>query len=384
MVRALFVNEGDSVGTRGQGRFEQIIRRQSGGHDGVSAGFLSLHPMQGLPLRAASGFDGRLWRRDLDFQTARWHAVQAMRVRVALEQVLPDARPDVLHIHPHTAAFAFAGATDLPPFVLSADAEIWDWRRMGIWQRVRSWSRLAMTTSLAAQRRALEAADAVVAWTDWTAAALRTAAPGAKIVVQHPGLDLAHFRPAQRAPRRTPRFLFVGARFARKGGLDLIEAIRPLLSGGQAELDIVSPDEVPTETGIRVHRLAGSDPRLLELFQQADCFCLPSYGDAAPWVVLEAMACGVPVIGSRVGAVGEFLGDGEAGILVNPGDVTGLRAALTTLVADADRRDALGSAARYRCESRYDAGANTRRLLDLMRSVAARRRIDCDDEKGTV
>ena len=372
MVRALFVNEGDSVGTRGQGRFEQIIQRQAPGLDGVSAGFLRLQPMQGPALRAASGLDGRLWRRDLDFQTARWHAIQALRVRAALDRVLSDARPNVLHVHPHTAGFALGQATGLPPFVLSADAEIWDWRRMGIWQSMRPWSRLAMRTSLTAQRRALEAAAAVVAWTAWTASALRAAAPGSEIVVQHPGLDLDHFRPAQRRlARRVPRVLFVGARFVRKGGLDLIEAVRPLLSAGRAELDIVSPDEVPTGTGIRVHRLAGRDPRLLELFQQADCFCLPSYGDAAPWVVLEAMACGVPVIGSRVGAVSEFLGDGEAGILVDPGEVTALRDALTTLVADADRRHALGVAARERCEAHYDAEVNTRTLFDLMRSVAA-------------
>ncbi len=369
-MRALFVNEGDSVGTRGQGRFEQIIRRHAPEAGGVTAGFLRLHPMHGLTLRAASGLDGRLWRRDLDFQTARWHAIQALRTRAALHRVLSDARPDVLHIHPHTAAFALGDGTGLPPFVLSADAEIWDWRQMGIWQAVRPWSRLAMRTSLTAQRRALEAAAAVVAWTDWTGSALRTAAPGAHIVVQHPGLDLQHFRPAKHSSREVPRILFVGARFARKGGVDLIDAIRPLLAGGQAELDIVSPDDVPTGPGIRVHRLTGTDPRLLGLFQQADCFCLPSYGDAAPWVILEAMACGVPVIGSRIGAVSEFLADGEAGVLVDPGDVAALRDELASLVADAGRRRALGTAARQRCEARYDARANTRALLELM-SVAA-------------
>jgi glycosyltransferase involved in cell wall biosynthesis len=370
-MRALFVNEGDSAGTRGQGRFEQIIRRHAGEIDGVHPAFLRLQPMRGFTLRAASGLDGRLWRRDLDFQTARWHAIQAWRVRSALRQVLPDARPDVLHIHPHTAAFALGKGIGLPPFVLSADAEIWDWRRMGIWQALRPWSRSAITSSLVAQRHALEEAATVIAWTDWTASALRAAAPGSEIVVQHPGLDLEHFRPADPGSRDVPRILFVGARFTRKGGLDLIEAMRPLLSAGQAELDIVSPDDVPTGPGIRVHRLAGHDPRLLALFQQADCFCLPSYGDAAPWVVLEAMACGTPVVGSRVGAVSEFLGDGETGILVSPGDIRALGGALASLVADGDRRRALGTAARRRCESRYDARANTRTLLDLMRSAAA-------------
>jgi glycosyltransferase involved in cell wall biosynthesis len=370
VLRALFVNEGDSAGTRGQGRFEQIIRTYAPELDGLDPGFLRLRPMDGLTLRAASGLDGRLWRRDLDFQTARWHAIQAARVRSALAQVLSDARPDVLHVHPHTAAFALSGLRGLPPVVLSADAEIWDWRRMGIWQAVRPWSRLAMVTSLRAQRRALETASAIVAWTDWTATAMRAVAPGAEVRIQHPGLDLEHFRPAQRTPREVPRILFVGARFARKGGLDLIDAVRPLLTERRAELDVVSPDDIPAGPGIRVHRLSGGDPQLLRLFQQADCFCLPSYGDAAPWVVLEAMACGTPVIGTRVGAVAEFLGDGAAGILVTPGDVGELHDAVTSLVADAPRREALGDAARERCIARYDARTNTRALAHLMRSIA--------------
>jgi alpha-maltose-1-phosphate synthase len=375
-VKILFVNEGDSRGTRGQGRFESIIRRHAPQWPGVSPAFMTLQPLSGRWLRAASGLAHPLWRRDLDLQAARWHAIQALRARAALAHVLSREPADVLHIHPHTAALALGGAAELPPFLVSVDAEIWDWRQMAIWQEVRPWSRAAISPSLLAQRTALDRAGKVLAWTSWAADGVRRAAPSAHVVVQHPGLDLKYFRPGERrdAAGEVPfRILFVGARFVRKGGQDLLAAVRPWLDSGVARLDIVTPDELPDRPGVTVHRLTGADPRLLQLFRASDCLCLPSYGDAAPWVVLEAMACGLPVVASRVGAIPDFLDDGRAGIVVAPGDVRDLRGALASLMADRARARDLGAAARARCEEHYDARRNTARLIDLAQEIAGPR-----------
>jgi glycosyltransferase involved in cell wall biosynthesis len=369
-LRVLFVNEGDSAGTRGQGRFELLMREHAEAA-GVEASFATLRPLSGWRLRAASGLSGRLWRRDLDLQTARWHSIQAQRVRAMLRRLLAAERPDVIHVHPHTAAFALESVST--PCVLSVDAEIWDWRSMAIWQALRPWSRLAVASSLRAERRALESAAHVVAWTEWARAGLKREAPQARIAVEHPGLDLSAFTPAPPPPGDRPvRFLFVGARFERKGGLDLIEALKPQLAAGRACLDVVSPDNLSAHPGIAVHRLDKDAPRLRELFQRCDVFCLPSYGDAAPWVVLEAMACGRPVIGSRTGAIPEFLDAGRAGVIVGAGDVRALREAAEGLIAEPSLRLRLGEAARRRCELHYDARANTGRLVELLAHVGAR------------
>jgi glycosyltransferase involved in cell wall biosynthesis len=369
-VKILFVNEGDSAGTRGQGRFDQIVRQRADSFGWATPSFMTLEPMSGRKLRWASGLSGPLWRRDLDLQTARWHAVQALRVRTALATTLRSEHPDVIHIHPHTAAFAMGDLAHLPPYLASVDSEIWEWRRMAIWQTVRPWSKSAMASSLWAQRRAFSHAAAVVPWTEWAAAGVRRAAPRANVVVQHPGLDLEHFRPGS-VDRDGFRALFVGARFAAKGGYDLLEALAPWLDGGQARLDVVTPDEIPERVGVTVHRLGGGDPALLDLFQRASCLCLPSYGEAAPWVVLEAMACGLPVIASRAGAISEFLDGGAAGLLVDAGDVGALRAALESLIVEPARAQALGAVARARCEERYDSRRNTEALLRLAQSVSA-------------
>ncbi len=368
-MEVLFINQGDSAGTSGQGRLESVLRAEVERSGLSGARFVTLAPLAGHALRAASGIYGPLWRRDLDFQSARWLAIQAFRARRLLGAELRRARPDVIHAHPHTAALAFGSARRLPPVVLSVDAEIWDWRRMGIWQAVRPWSRASLQSSLVLQRRALKSAALVMPWTRWSAAGVRRACAQARIVELHPGLDLQRFRPAKRTARIRPRVLFVGARFRQKGGYDMLAALGPELNSQRVEVDIVTPDTVPALAGVTVHRMGSGDTRLIELFQQADVLCLPSRGDAAPWVVLEAMACGVPVVASMIGAIPEFLDDGRAGALVAPSDTQALRRELTALIHDESRRIELGRLARRRVEANYDSSTNARRLLTIMREL---------------
>jgi glycosyltransferase involved in cell wall biosynthesis len=85
---------------------------------------------------------------------------------------------------------------------------------------------------------------------------------------------------------------------------------------------------------------------------RADAFVLPSLNENQPLALLQAMAAGLPCIASDVGGVGEVL-EGGAGILVPPGDVGALTAAMQLLIADPHRAAALGAAARRRVEERF-------------------------------
>jgi len=85
-------------------------------------------------------------------------------------------------------------------------------------------------------------------------------------------------------------------------------------------------------------------------------------------VVIEAMAAGSPVIGSNVGGVPEIVDDGVSGLLVPPGDVAALRAALEDLMGDPDRRAAMGAAARARA-LHFTASAVMPRLEALYSDV---------------
>ena len=107
---------------------------------------------------------------------------------------------------------------------------------------------------------------------------------------------------------------------------------------------------------------------LVELFHQADLLCLPTQQDASPWAVLEAMACGTPVITSELAGIPEMVGD--TGVLVPPGARSELALAINALLADPDRRKRLGAAARSRCVQRFDSGRQAGALSELLRTAA--------------
>ena len=129
--------------------------------------------------------------------------------------------------------------------------------------------------------------------------------------------------------------------------------------------------EVPERPGVRVHRLAPSDARLLDLHQQADVLCLPTLADSNPWVLLEAMACGTSVVSTPVGAIPEMLEHGHAGVLVPSGNPPALGEALRALLADPHQRAQLAGRARLRCEERYDARRQFAALAERMARLSS-------------
>ncbi len=85
---------------------------------------------------------------------------------------------------------------------------------------------------------------------------------------------------------------------------------------------------------------------LTDLMQAADLFVLPSLWEGLPLVLLEAMACGLPVVGSRIKGIEDVVEDGVHGLLVPPDDPPALARAIAALATDPDRRRRLGNAAR--------------------------------------
>jgi len=113
------------------------------------------------------------------------------------------------------------------------------------------------------------------------------------------------------------------------------------------------------------------DSRLLRLaYSAADAHLLPTLADNLPNTLLEAAACGTPSIGSDVGGVGEVVGDGEAGRLVEPDDAGALASAIADMI---DLPGAAAAALRGQCrrsaESRFTPGLQARRYTDLFKSL---------------
>ena len=97
----------------------------------------------------------------------------------------------------------------------------------------------------------------------------------------------------------------------------------------------------------------------------ADVFCLPSFAEGVPVVLMEAMALGVPVVTTRVMGIPELVEDGVSGLLVAPGSRGELAGALQRLIDDAQLRAALGEAARRRVEAEHDLDRSAAQLRAL-------------------
>jgi starch synthase len=81
------------------------------------------------------------------------------------------------------------------------------------------------------------------------------------------------------------------------------------------------------------------------------------------------MGCGTPVVASRVGGIPELVTDGETGLLVPPDDPAALAEAVTTLLADPDRRARMGSAARAQALARFESATIAAQTLELYRKA---------------
>jgi glycosyltransferase involved in cell wall biosynthesis len=303
----------------------------------------------------------------LNLQSVRWHLVRGWVARKLIKQQEQVSRPDVVHVTTVHVSFLLADIQRRLPCVLSVDTLVTDWARAkrSVPAEARMPSYLKPLEPL--EHLALRAAPLNIAWTDTVAARIREFEPRAKVATLHPGLDLEDFHPTPKTNDGPVRVLFVGGRWEEKGGPDLLAALGPWLGQG-VELDIVTEPSIQPREGMHVHRAQPGSSLVQDLFARADLLCLPTRVDAVPFVVLEAMASGVPVVSTRVGSIPELLGNG--GLTCEAGDTAGLAEAIGTLLEDRARRRTMGEAGRARAEEHYDARKTTPRLVELLRSVA--------------
>jgi glycosyltransferase involved in cell wall biosynthesis len=111
-----------------------------------------------------------------------------------------------------------------------------------------------------------------------------------------------------------------------------------------------------------------SESQIISLNQQADVFMLSSIGrgEAFPSVIIEAMASGLPVISSLIGATPEMITHESEGFLVKPGDEAGLTTALIRLIENPDERRRMGEAAQRRARAVFDRKISVNRFVQLI------------------
>lgn len=212
-------------------------------------------------------------------------------------------------------------------------------------------------------RHTLERSSIVIALSTRWAGFLREFAPGARVVVIPNSVPV--LSPAA-APAQPGRILFLGQVEPRKGIFELVEAVAllrerfphiELAVGGQGALPELRRRAQELKVADRVTELGWVDAaqKARELARAA-IFCLPSHAEGLPMAMLEAMAAGKAVVVTSVGGIPDAVRDGENGILVPPGDVAALAAALGRLLEDEQERQRLGQQARATIQERFESG----------------------------
>ena len=206
-------------------------------------------------------------------------------------------------------------------------------------------------------------------------AVLRACGP-AKVVLLDNAVDLGvHTGPAP--PNDPPRVLFVGGLTHRKGLGDLLVASQRLLDDGvRHEIWVVGG--TPDEGGAAATALRAAAPRsarflgplppeqMPAVYRSVDVFCLPSWYEAMPLSVLEAMATGLPVVATDVGDVARAVVTGVTGHLVPPRSPSQLLAAVRELLlAGPDERRRLGAVGRRTVAEQFSMDVLVRRTAEL-------------------
>ena len=307
---------------------------------------------------------------------SNWTLRAGLRARRLLRGMQRAAPLDALVIHTQVPAVLALDWLRRVPTLVSLDATPIQYDELGTayghgagpaWLEHLKW-RL--------NRAVFQRARHVVAWSQWARAGVVEgyAVAPERVSVIPPGVPTANWtRPAPRGQTDAPiRVLFVGGDAERKGGLLLLEACRRLRLQLPLELDLVTRSRVAEEPGVRVHGgIQANSSELRELYHRADIFCLPTGGDCLPLVLAEAAASGLPLVATALAGIPEIVRPGDTGLLVERGDLTSLVDALKRLALDRDLRLAMGARARALAMSEHDSATNARRLLALVKRIAA-------------
>jgi glycosyltransferase involved in cell wall biosynthesis len=239
----------------------------------------------------------------------------------------------------------------------------------------------------------LRTADAVVALSDSLKGEIGAVVRSCRgiHVIGNP-LDVSKYKPIGQAEPSTGahRLLFLGAVIKPKGVYDIIESARRLVSEGfpirltmAGDREIAQAKQRSEQAGLGgVIQFPGWVPeaRKLELLDDADLLLLPSYTEGLPLSVLEAMACGLPIVCTSVGGLRDLVIHGENGFVIEPGDVDALTHYTGRLLRDKALRNEMGRNNIAKINKDYSIDVIAKKLGQLYGDLLAARTVGVTKE----
>jgi len=201
-------------------------------------------------------------------------------------------------------------------------------------------------------------------------------------VVGNP-IDIDTYKPIPRSSgyRNAHRLLYLGAIIKTKGVYDIIECSKQLVAEGlkvrvtlAGDREMEKAKQRSKEAGLEeIIDLPGwvSESRKLEFLGNSDLLLLPSYTEGMPLCVLEAMACGLPVVCTGVGGLRDLVVHGENGFVHKPGDVEALTRHTRCLLKDEALRERMGRNNTAKIRDNYSSDVIARKLSALYGDLAS-------------
>jgi glycosyltransferase involved in cell wall biosynthesis len=173
----------------------------------------------------------------------------------------------------------------------------------------------------------------------------------------------------------------VGSLIARKSVDHLLKAVAPIVAENALPLHLLIVGEGPqhgalkklaNDIGLAEHiTFAGFQNQALPWIAAMDVFVLASAKEGLPRVILEAMLLGKPVVASNVIGSRELVSDGETGLLYDYGNIEALTARLKELLADENKRAAMGAAGRKRVLAEYSIEHYVEEVQNVLTEASA-------------
>jgi glycosyltransferase involved in cell wall biosynthesis len=292
-----------------------------------------------------------------------------------LSRLIKQLGPDVVHAHdPHgvaMAALALSMSTQLakPPLVAARRV---DFHLKG--NALSRWKYRQVDCFICASEavRRMLVADGV---------------PAARAVTVHEGIDLGHVDAAPAAdlhadlwlPHGSPIVGNVAALVPHKGQRHLIEAAAIVVTrvpdarfviAGEGELRPVLERQIKEHHLEKHVFLAGFRPDILSVHKGFDIFVMSSVTEGLGTSLLDAMACGKPIVATTAGGMPEVVEDGATGLVVPPRDHQAMAAAIVKLLTSPDLRARMGAAGLARGRARFSVERMVQDTLEIYRRVA--------------